>query len=180
MLRVLRRTVLTARTEQLTLSAGNTAGLLRSTGLRLAGANRLKTIRRTGKARVELRVNVVLILQSTRTGILYSGNICISQLATLMVTRRLLTATLGRTTLIPTVLSRFLRGILSGLLLHAVERVCQLLQGETALLTDPVALGDLRDLVFTLSDLRVSLLAGSLGNTLNLLLKRKLSGLRAA
>ena len=130
---------------------------------------------------------MVLILQRTRAGILHSGNIRIGQLAALTVTRKLLLATLGRTTLLRTVLRtalrtlllRVLRGILSGLF-HAVERARQLLQGETALLTDPVALGDLSDLVLTLSNLRVSLLAGSLGNTLNLLLKRKLSGLRAA
>ena len=127
---------------------------------------------------------MVLVLQRTRAGILHSGNIRIGQLAALTVTRRLLLATLGRTTLLRTVLRtllfRVLRGILSGLLLHAVERARQLLQGETALLTNPVALGDLSDLVLTLSNLRVSLLAGGLGNTLNLLLKRKLSGLRAA
>ena len=127
---------------------------------------------------------MVLVLQRTRAGILNSGNIRIGQLAALAVTRRLLLATLGRTTLLRTILirtflSRVLRGILSGLL-HAVERARQLLQGETALLTNPVALGDLSDLVLTLSNLGVSLLAGSLGNTLNLLLKRKLSGLRAA
>ena len=126
---------------------------------------------------------MVLVLQRTRAGILHSGNIRIGQLAALTVTRRLLLATLGRTTLLRTVLrtllSRVLRGILSGLL-HAVKRARQLLQGETALLTNPVALGDLSDLVLTLSNLGVSLLAGSLGNTLNLLLKRKLSGLRAA
>ena len=123
---------------------------------------------------------MVLVLQRTRAGTLHSGNIRIGQLAALAVTRRLLLATLGRTTLLRTALSRVLRGTLSGLLLHAVERACQLLQGETALLTDPVALGDFSDLVLTLSNLRVSLLAGGLGNTLNLLLKRKLSGLRAA
>ena len=127
---------------------------------------------------------MVLVLQRTRAGILHSGDIRIGQLAALAVTRRLLLATLGRTTLLRTVLRtllfRVLRGILSGLLLHAVERARQLLQGETALLTNPVALGDLSDLVLTLSNLRVSLLAGSLSNTLNLLLKRKLSGLRAA
>ena len=128
---------------------------------------------------------MVLVLQRTRAGILNSGNIRIGQLAALAVTRRLLLATLGRTTLLRTILirtalSRVLRGILSGLLLRAVERARQLLQGETALLTNPVALGDLSDLVLTLSNLGVSLLAGSLGNTLNLLLKRKLSGLRAA
>ena len=127
---------------------------------------------------------MVLVLQRTRAGILHSGNIRIGQLAALTVTRRLLLATLGRTTflstfLISTFLSRVLRGILSGFL-HAVKRARQLLQGETALLTNPVALGDLSDLVLTLSNLRVSLLAGGLGNTLNLLLKRKLSGLRAA
>ena len=128
---------------------------------------------------------MVLVLQRTRAGILNSGNIRIGQLAALTVTRRLLLTTLGRTTLlrtflIRTALSGVLRGTLSGLLLHAVERARQLLQGETALLTNPVALGDLSDLVLTLSNLRVSLLAGGLGNTLNLLLKRKLSGLRAA
>ena len=127
---------------------------------------------------------MVLVLQRTRAGILNSGNIRIGQLATLAVTRRLLLATLGRTTLfrtflIRTLLSRVLRGILSGLF-HAVKRARQLLQGETALLTNPVALGDLSDLVLTLSNLGVSLLAGGLGNTLNLLLKRELSGLRAA
>ena len=123
---------------------------------------------------------MVLVLQRTRAGTLHSGNIRIGQLAALAVTRRLLLATLGRTTLLRTALGRVLRRILSGFLLHAVERARQLLQGETALLTNPVALGDLSDLVLTLSNLRVSLLAGSLGNTLNLLLKRKLSGLRAA
>ena len=126
---------------------------------------------------------MVLILQRTRAGILNSGNIRIGQLAALTVTRRLLLAALGRTTLLRTVLRtlllRVLCGILSGLL-HTVKRARQLLQGETTLLTNPVALGDLSDLVLTLSNLRVSLLAGSLGNTLNLLLKRKLSGLRAA
>ena len=126
---------------------------------------------------------MVLVLQRTRAGILNSGNIRIGQLAALTVTRRLLLATLGRTTLLRTVLRtlllRVLRGILSRLF-HAVKRARQLLQGETALLTDPVTAGDLSDLVLTLSNLRVSLLAGSLGNTLNLLLKRKLSGLRAA
>ena len=126
---------------------------------------------------------MVLVLQRTRAGILHSGNIRIGQLAALAVTRRLLLATLGRTTLLRTVfrtfLFRVLRGILSGLF-HAVERARQLLQGEAALLTNPVTAGDLSDLVLTLSNLRVSLLAGSLGNTLNLLLKRKLSGLRAA
>ena len=127
---------------------------------------------------------MVLVLQRTRAGILNSGNIRIGQLATLAVTRRLLLATLGRTTLlrtflIRTLLSRVLRGILSGLL-HTVKRARQLLQGETALLANPVTAGHLSDLVLTLSNLRVSLLAGSLGNTLNLLLKRQLSGLRAA
>ena len=127
---------------------------------------------------------MVLVLQRTRAGILHSGNIRIGQLAALTVTRRLLLATLGRTTLfrtflIRTLLSRVLRGILSGLF-HAVKRARQLLQGEAALLTNPVALGDLSDLVLTLSNLGVSLLAGGLGNTLNLLLKRELSGLRAA
>ena len=123
---------------------------------------------------------MVLVLQRTRAGTLHSGNIRIGQLAALAVTRRLLLATLGRTTLLRTALSRILRGTLSGLLLHAVERARQLLQGETALLANPVALGDLSDLILTLSNLRVSLLAGCLSNTLNLLLKRKLSGLRAA
>ena len=123
---------------------------------------------------------MVLVLQRTRAGTLHSGNIRIGQLAALAVTRRLLLATLGRTTLLRTALGRVLRRILSGFLLHAVERARQLLQGETALLANPVALGDLSDLVLTLSNLRVSLLAGGLGNTLNLLLKRKLSGLRAA
>ena len=126
---------------------------------------------------------MVLVLQRTRAGILHSGNIRIGQLTALTVTRRLLLATLGRTTLLRTILRtllfRVLRGILSGLF-HAVKRARQLLQGETALLTNPVALGDLSDLVLTLSNLRVSLLAGSLSNTLNFLLKRKLSGLRAA
>ena len=127
---------------------------------------------------------MVLVLQRTRAGILHSGDIRIGQLAALTVTRRLLLATLGRTTLfrtflVRTLLSRVLRGILSGLL-HAVKRARQLLQGETALLANPVTAGHLSDLVLTLSNLRVSLLAGSLGNTLNFLLKRKLSGLRAA
>ena len=126
---------------------------------------------------------MVLILQRTRAGILHSGNIRIGQLAALTVTRRLLLATLGRTTLLRTILRtllfRVLRGILSGLF-HAVKRARQLLQGETALLANPVAAGHLSDLVLTLSNLRVSLLAGGLGNTLNLLLKRELSGLRAA
>ena len=126
---------------------------------------------------------MVLVLQRTRAGILHSGNICIGQLAALTVTRRLLLTTLGRTTLLRTVLRtlllRAIRGTLSGLL-HAVKRARQLLQGETALLANPVALGDLSDLVLTLSDLRVSLLAGNLSNALNLLLQRKLSGLRAA
>ena len=126
---------------------------------------------------------MVLVLQRTRTGILHSGNIRIGQLAALAVTSRLLLATLGRTTLLRTVLRtllvRTIRGILSGLL-HAVKRARQLLQGETALLANPVTAGHLSDLVLTLSNLRVSLLAGSLGNTLNLLLQRQLSGLRAA
>ena len=95
----------------------------------------------------------------------------------------LLGAVLTRTTrtgVLLLTLRLFLALLLGGhFIFYTVESASQLLQGEATLLTCPLAIGYLRDLLLAFSNLGVSLLA-RLCDTLNLLLQRELSGLGAA
>lgn len=160
---------------------GQDGCLLRSTSS-LTGANRPKRIRRAA-ARVKLRVNVVLVLQRTRAGT-STAAISASVSSRRWRLREDFFATLGRTTPPPErspserpSAESFGRNPQRTSSTRSNAR--QLPRKKLPCFANPVASPVTSDLVFTLSDLRVSLLAGGLSAMpLNSPAQGKLQGLR--